>query len=79
MVGALLVALTVGSYVLGIDHMLGFSRLALSMVLIIAFVKAWLVTQFFMDIRHSPAWLKVLVDGWVILTGAAVVGMFIWL
>lgn len=78
-VGALLVALTVGSYVLGIDHMLGFSRLALSMVLIIAFVKAWLVTQFFMDIRHSPAWLKVLVDGWVILTGAAVVGMFIWL
>lgn len=78
-VGAVLVALTVGSYLLGIDHLLGFSRLALSAVLVIAFVKAWLVTRYFMDIRHAPVWLRILVDGWIVLTGAMVVGMYLWL
>ena len=78
-VGALLSALTVGSYILGIDHLLGFSRAAMAVVLIIAFVKVWLVTQYFMDIRHSPRWLKVIVNGWTVITAGVVVGVYVLL
>jgi hypothetical protein len=78
-VGAVLAALTVGSYVLGIDHLLGFSQLATALILVIAFVKVWLVTQYFMDIRHSPRWLKFIVKGWTILTAGVVVGLYVGL
>lgn len=60
-VGVVLAVLTAGSYLLGIDHLLGFSRLAMAVILVVAFVKVFLVTQYFMDIRHSPTWLKLIV------------------
>jgi caa(3)-type oxidase subunit IV len=78
-VGAGLVTLTVGSFVLGIDHLLGYSRVAMAVVLVIAFVKVWLVTQYFMDIRRAPRWLKVVVNGWTISTAGVVVGLYIGL
>jgi caa(3)-type oxidase subunit IV len=77
-VGAVLAVITVASYVLGIDHLLGFSRVAIAVVLVAAFVKVWLVTQYFMDIRHSPRWLQVVVNGWIVLTAALVIGLYIW-
>ncbi|MGE2713055.1 cytochrome C oxidase subunit IV family protein [Mycolicibacterium litorale] len=75
LVGAVLVVLTVGSYALGIDHLLDFSRAAMAAVLIIAIVKVWLVTQYFMDIRHSPRWLQIVVNGWTLLTAGVVIGL----
>ena len=78
-VGAVLAALTAGSYVLGIEHLLGFSHVALAVVLVIAFVKVWLVTRYFMDIRHSPRWLSIVVNGWTILSAGVVIGLYIGL
>jgi heme/copper-type cytochrome/quinol oxidase subunit 4 len=78
-VGVALAVLTVGSYVLGIDHLLGFSRIAMAIILVVAFVKVWLVTQYFMDIRHAPRWLGRLVYGWILLSGTIVVGLYIGL
>ncbi|BBY62658.1 cytochrome C oxidase subunit IV family protein [Mycolicibacterium helvum] len=78
-VGVVLAVITVGSYVLGIDHLLGFSRLAMAVVLVASFVKVWLVTQYFMDIRHSPRWLQLIVNGWTLLSAAVVIGLYVWL
>lgn len=75
-IGILLVGLTVSSYFLGIDHLLGFSKVAMSVILVVAFVKVWLVTQFFMDVRHSPRWFNLLVTGWLVVTAALVIGLY---
>lgn len=78
-VGVVLAALTVGSYVLGVDHLLGYTRVAMAVLLVVAFVKVWLVTHYFMDIRHSPGWLGVLVNGWTIVSAGVVIGLYIGL
>lgn len=78
-VGVVLAVLTAGSYLLGIDHLLGFSRLAMAVILVVAFVKVFLVTQYFMDIRRSPTWLKLIVHGWTILTAGIVIGLYVGL
>ena len=78
-VGVALAALTVGSYVLGVDHLLGFSRMAMAIVMVVAFVKVWLVVYYFMDIRHAPRWLFLIVHGWLLLSGAVVVGLYVGL
>lgn len=76
-VGAVLVVLTVGSYLLGVDHLFGFSRIAMSAILVIAFVKVWLVTRYFMDLRHSPRWLNALVTAWTCLSTVVVIGIYV--
>ncbi|MCX2930701.1 cytochrome C oxidase subunit IV family protein [Mycobacterium sp. CVI_P3] len=78
-VGVVLAVITAGSYLLGIDHLLGFSRMAMAVILVAAFVKVWFVTQYFMDIRHSPRWLQMIVNGWTVLSAAVVVGLYVWL
>lgn len=77
-VGVTLIVLTIGSYALGIDHLLGSSRTAMSVILLIAFVKVWLVAAFFMDLRRSARWLNLLVTGWIVTTCAIVVGLYVW-
>lgn len=76
-VGLALIALTVGSYVLGIDHLLGVSRTAMALVLVVAFVKIWLITSYFMDIRHAPRWLGAIIHAWILVTAGLVIGMYI--
>lgn len=76
-VGVVLTALTVSSYILGIDHLLGFSRVAMALVLVVAFVKVSFVSRYFMDIRHSPRWLSAVVNGWIAVSGMLVVGLYI--
>ncbi len=76
-VGGVLLLLTLGSYVLGIDHLLGFSRAAMAVVLVIAFIKVWLVTSYFMDVRHAPRWLGSIVNCWILVTCLLVVGFYV--
>ncbi|ORA11424.1 cytochrome C oxidase subunit IV family protein [Mycobacterium arosiense] len=78
-VGGLLVSLTAGSYLLGIDHPFGSSRAAVSGVLLIAFSKVWMVTRYFMDIRHAPRGLATIVNLWILVTGGLVIGLSIGL
>ena len=76
-VWAFLVLLTVGSFWLGVDHGLGTARAALTPILVIALVKVWLVGRYFMELRHAPPWLRNVVDGWLAITAAVVVGMYV--
>jgi heme/copper-type cytochrome/quinol oxidase subunit 4 len=75
--GGGLLLLTLGSYVLGIDHLLGSSRPAMAVVLVIAFVKVWLVSFYFMDLRHAPRWLGAIVNCWILTTFLLVVGLYV--
>jgi caa(3)-type oxidase subunit IV len=74
-VWVLLIALTASSFWLGVDHALGTGPLALSVVLVIAAIKAWLVERYFMGLRDAPRSLRVIVDGWLVVTAAVVIGM----
>lgn len=76
-IAVVLAGLTISSYFLGIDHLLGFSKVAMSALLVVAFVKVLLVTQFFMDVRHAPRWFNLLVTGWVGITAAVTIGLYI--
>ncbi|MDT5189860.1 MAG: cytochrome c oxidase subunit [Mycobacterium sp.] len=76
-VGGALIALTLGSYLLGIDHLLGVSRTAMALVLVVAFAKVWLITSYFMDIRHAPRWLGALIHAWILITASLVIGLYI--
>lgn len=76
-IGVVLAGLTISSYFLGIDHLLGFSKVAMSAILVVAFVKVCLVTQYFMDVRHAPRWFNLLVTGWLGVTAAVVIGLYI--
>lgn len=74
----LLVAATALSWALG--HGFGFSdiRYANAFIIVIAFVKIRYVFMDFMEVRHSPAWLRVVSDTWVLLVCVTVVGLY-WL
>lgn len=72
-VAAALIALTVVSYVLGAKRLIGVSKLAAVMILLIAFFKAWIVAQQFMDLRHANRLLNVIVSSWVVISCVIVV------
>lgn len=46
-------------------------------VLALAFVKAWLVIRWFMDIRHAPPLLRYGLDAWVVVACVLLVGLYI--
>jgi heme/copper-type cytochrome/quinol oxidase subunit 4 len=76
-VGGLLLLLTLSSYVLGVDHLLGYWRPAMAVILVVAFVKVWVVTHYFMELRHAPRWLRAIVNCWILATCMLVVGLYI--
>jgi hypothetical protein len=77
MVSVGLAALTASSYILGIDRLLGASRTATSIVLLVAFAKVFFITRYFMDIRHAPHWLSLIINSWIVITGALVITLYI--
>ncbi|MGW6728028.1 cytochrome C oxidase subunit IV family protein [Nocardia sp. NPDC055029] len=72
-----LTVLTAGSFWLGVEHALGTTRASLSLILVIAFVKAWFVARYFMEMRHAPIALRAVTDGWFLITATVVIGMFL--
>jgi caa(3)-type oxidase subunit IV len=46
-------------------------------VLAIAAVKSQLVIWYFMEVRHAPNWLRVVVTGWVLTLFAALLGIYL--
>jgi heme/copper-type cytochrome/quinol oxidase subunit 4 len=49
----------------------------MAVVLVIAFVKVWLVSFYFMDLRHAPRWLGAIVNCWILTTFLLVVGLYV--
>lgn len=72
-----LVVATTLSWWLGADHGLGSGEFAISIVLVIAFAKSWAVGRWFMELRFAPPALRWAFDGWVLIAGATVVGLFV--
>ncbi|HET8881638.1 MAG TPA: cytochrome C oxidase subunit IV family protein [Solimonas sp.] len=46
-------------------------------VLLIAAVKSQLVIRYFMEVRHAPAWLRRVMNGWLALLFALLAGIYI--
>lgn len=43
----------------------------------IALIKVRIIFREFMEVRHAPAWLCRLTDGWVVLIGTALIGTYL--
>jgi len=73
----LLVGATILSWELG--HGLGFESVTAASVAVIAvsMIKARLVMQEFMEVRHAPISLRLVADGWLLSLSAAL--MFLYL
>jgi hypothetical protein len=78
-VWAALIGATTVSWWLGTDHGITSARLASIVVLLVAFAKAGFIGMYFMELRHAPAALKILFQGWCIVIYTVVVGMFLTL
>ena len=47
------------------------ATLATAGVIIVAFIKVWIVAFQFMELRHAPRWLRHAFDAWIIAIGVA--------
>jgi hypothetical protein len=78
LVWVILAALTLAY--LGIDHSAGgllkSSAAVTSSVIVIALVKVRIIFREFMEVRHAPASLRRLTDGWVVLMAAFLLGSY---
>jgi len=45
-------------------------------VLVMALAKVWFIMREFMEVRHAPPLLRRLVDGYLALTGVALLGIY---
>jgi hypothetical protein len=67
LVWALLLALTFGSFVIGIEQGAGFASAGAVFIIGIALVKVRLIGIHFMDLRVAPRPLRVLFEGYVLV------------
>jgi hypothetical protein len=72
-----LIGLTLLSWWLGTDHGIHDARFASVVVLLVAFAKVRLVGLDFMELRHAPLPLRLLLEGWCAIVCTAVVAMYL--
>lgn len=58
------------------DGVLRPSAVVTSIVIVIALVKVRIIFREFMEVRHAPALLCRLTDGWVVLVAACLLGSY---
>ncbi|WP_068273026.1 cytochrome C oxidase subunit IV family protein [Aldersonia kunmingensis] len=46
-------------------------------VLVIGLIKVRLITQNFMEVRVAPTWLRLTVDGWLVLFWGSVIAIYL--
>jgi len=73
---ALIVATLVSAWV-GIAYGAGAARTVTVVVMIIAFVKLNLIGLHFMELRDAPWQLRVLFEGWCVVTCGAIIVTFL--
>jgi hypothetical protein len=76
---AVLMVATVVSWTLGTRHDVfgGGPRLATVGVLVIAFVKVFLVGRQFMELREAPRLLQLFFNGWCVVVCSVIVGLYL--
>jgi hypothetical protein len=67
MVWALLLLLTFGSFVLGMEQNAGFASAGAAVIVAIALLKVRLIGMHFMDIRSAPWALRGLFEGYLLI------------
>ena len=73
--------LTVASWLLGVER--GDGRVAASApitvaVITIGFVKAFCITEQFMEVREAPRWLQRLTAGWLVVLWAGILAIYLY-
>lgn len=77
-VWALLMTLTIASYVIGEDQVLGLSRETASIaIMIVAVVKVRFVVRHFMEMRHAPLPLRLAFEAWGLGVVLSTVGIYV--
>lgn len=72
-------AITVLSYWIGTRYDHGFAKpdaVAFLGVIAIAAIKVRVIFREFVDVKHAPAWLKLLTDAWLSLTIGALIAVY---
>jgi hypothetical protein len=67
------------SYWLGADHGIPNATLSAAVVLLIGFIKAWLVGRYYMETRETAIILRTIFDAWVAVSTVATVGSILFL
>lgn len=75
LVWALLLALTFGSFLVGIEQGAGFASAAAVIIVGIALLKVRLIGIHFMDLRGAPFALRALFEGYVLLVFVVLVAL----
>jgi hypothetical protein len=71
---AVLVIATVVSWWLGVEHgSLVPVRVAVSLTLVVAYIKIWFIGADFMELRAAPSWLRRTFAAWLAMVGATTV------
>jgi cytochrome c oxidase subunit 4 len=74
-VWAVLVAATLISFSLGHGGGTSPARALSPAILLIAFVKVWFVVFEFMEVRHAPTWLRIALQGWMVVCCATLMAL----
>jgi hypothetical protein len=75
LVWALLLALTFGSFVIGIEQGAAFASTGAVLIIGIALVKVRFIGVYFMDLRVAPTPLRMLFEGYVLVVFVALTGI----
>lgn len=73
-----LIAGTLISFFLGTGHGISSHQLASIVIMLVAFIKVFLVGMYFMELRESPDVLRGLFAGYCLLVFAVTSGMFLF-
>lgn len=77
LVWLVLVAATLLSFGIGGEHLVGDASVASAIVLLVAFLKTYLVGAYFMDLRGAPIALRAVFGGWVVVACGGVLGLYL--
>ena len=78
LVWVLLLALTFGSFLVGVEQGAGFASVAAAVIVGIAMIKVRLIGLHFMDVRVAPRALRALFEGYVLAVFVVLVALDIF-
>ena len=75
LVWVLLLALTFGSFLVGVEQGAGFASVGAAVIVGIAMIKVRLIGLHFMDVRAAPRALRALFEGYVLVVFVVLVAL----
>lgn len=72
----LLLGATAAAYLTQLEATRDFPRIVGSIILVLAFIKVWLIGMRYMELQHAPFALRLVYQGWVIALGSVLIILF---